>query len=67
MHLRLEHRIGTIDENVASLRERQAQLWLQPHDLAPLPSPGATAPHIGRDILVEAISIADDEQAVVPV
>ena len=66
MHFRLEHPIWTIDENVASFGERQAQFWLQPHDLAPFASPGATVSHIGRYILVEAIGVADNEQAMVP-
>ena len=66
MNFRLEHRVGTIDQNVARFCERQAQLRLQPHDLAAFASPGATAPHIGRDILEEAIGVAHDEQAVVP-
>ena len=65
-HLRLERRIGTINDDVARFCERHTQLWLEPHDLAPFASPGTAAPHIGRYVLVEAIGVADDEQAVVP-
>ena len=66
MHFRLEHRVGTVDKNVASLRERQAQLRLQPRNLAPFPSPGASVPHLKRHVLVEAIGVTDDEDAMVP-
>ena len=51
--------------SVAGLRERQPQLWLKPLDLAPFASPGPPVPHLERYVLVEAIGVADDEDAVV--
>ena len=67
MHFRLKHCVFAVHDHVTRFCEREAQLRLQPHDLAPFSSPGAAVPHFGRDIFVEAIGVADDEQAVVPV
>ena len=59
-------RIGTIDEHLARFRKRQAQFWLKPHDLAPFALPGAPVPHVEWHVLIEAIGVTDDEDAVVP-
>ena len=56
MHCRLKHC------NVAGLRERQPQFWVKSHDLAPFTSPGVSVPDLERYVLVEAISVADDER-----
>ena len=65
-HLRLERRIGTINDDVARFCERHAQLRLKPRDHAPFASPGASVPHLERHVLEEAIGVADNEEAVVP-